>query len=231
MAGRLIELVKGSGSLLLIVLLLTGSRCNDEKDPEFVFITFEIPLTIRPGNETIRIGDSLWLVGNFPDTLRDIRSGNYYRLKEFDFQSKICLKRITNNQLYLSEQTPAFEEFYYLGGTNQISSICGTFKISYSSNGYSYSVGFIPKNTGIFTLSINRPVAISGMPEDRIDFRPFLDLGISNDGRKRIPVYEAFLFIINDGNTNFDLYKQYVRQGTDIVPSEELGTFTFRVIE
>jgi hypothetical protein len=231
MAGNLRKLVKGSGSLLLITLLLTGSRCNDEKDPEFVFMTFEIPLTIRPGNETLNKGDTIWLDGNFSDTLKEINSNLYYKLENFDFKSKICINKIFNNQLYVSEQMPAFSLFNYLGGTTQTSSVCGTFSINYVNKTYTYKIGFIPNDTGVFNIFINRPFNLSDTPESQIDLRPYIKLDDSDDGRKRIPVYEAFQFIINNGNTNFELFKQNAKVGNDIVPSEQLGSFTFRVVE
>ncbi|MCX7638101.1 MAG: hypothetical protein N2044_09690 [Cyclobacteriaceae bacterium] len=232
MVGNFKKIVTGSRSLLLLTLLtLSGARCEDDKDLIHVFMIFEIPVTVQPPSETIKVGDTLWLEGHFPDTLKDIHTGNFYQLKNFDFKSKICINRLLNNQLYLSQQQPAFGEFNYVGGTNQTSSVCGNFLINYLSNSYSYKVGFIPLKTGIFNIFINRPITLDGMPENRIDLESYIDLGYTADGRKRIPVYEAFKFIINNGNTNFDLYQQYCKPGIDVVPSEELGSFTFRVVE
>lgn len=232
MAGNVKNLVTGSLSLLLIILLtLTGARCGDDKDPVYVFLIFEIPITIHPPNETINLGDTLWLEGDFPDTLRDIRSGIFYKLEDFDFKSKICINRLQNNELYLSEQQPAFGAFNYVGGTSQTSSVCGNLIFSYVNNYYAYKVGLTPITTGVFNIFINRPIDLNGMPEDRIDLEPYIDLGYTADGRKRIPVYEAFQFVINNGTTNFELYKQHCKPGVDVVPSEELGSFTFRVVE
>ncbi|HMP31828.1 MAG: hypothetical protein KF725_10560 [Cyclobacteriaceae bacterium] len=229
MAGNLQRVVTGSWSLLLLLLL--SAKCNEEKDPEFVFMTFEIPITINPTGETLTLGDTLWINGQFSDTLLDIHSGKYFKLKNFDFKSKICISRINNNQLYTSQQQPAFNEFSYYGDVYQTSSICGPVTFNYSNGQYFYKVALIPKNTGVFNIFVNRPVDLHGFPDEQIDLVPYINLGVASDGRKKIPVYEAFLFIVNNGSTNFELFKQYAKPGTDIVPSEEKGSFTFRVVE
>jgi hypothetical protein len=40
---------------------------------------------------------------------------------------------------------------------------------------------------------------------DCIDLTKQINLGSTEDGRKRVPVYEAIFYVINDGNVNFDL--------------------------
>ncbi len=232
MAGRLKKIETGSWSLfLLIFLLLTSSKCNEEKHPEFVFMIFEIPIAVRPETETLSLSDTLWINGQFPDTLREIHSGKYFKLENFDFKSKICISGIGNNQLYASQQQPAFDEFNYLGDLKQTSSICGSVTFNYSDNKYLYKIAVIPKSTRVFNIFFNRPVDLHGFSDEQIDLIPYINLGVTIEGRNRIPVYEAFLFIVNNGNTNFELFKQNAMPGTDIVPSEEKGSFTFRVVE
>ncbi len=231
MAGSLREIIAGSTNLLLFLsLTISAFRCDNEKDPEYVFMIFEIPITITPGGSELSLGDTLWVSGSFPDTLKDIHSGMYFRLKEFDFKSKICLNKINDPNLYLSQQPPAFSDFD-VSGLFQTSSVCGTFILSYTNNSYSYRVVLIPRALGVFTIFMLRPVDSSDTPENYIDLTPFIDLGITADERERIPIYEAFQFVINNGETNFELYKQFSRPGIDVVPSEELGSFTFRVVE
>lgn len=229
MDGNLKNLV--ASPMCLLLLLLISGKCTEEKEPDFVFMTFEIPISILPNSETLSLGDTLWIKGQFPDTLRDIHSGKYFKLGNFDFKSKICITRINNNQLYASQQQPAFNEFIYTGDVFQTSSICGPVTFNYSDNNYLYTIALIPKSPGIFNVFFNRPVNLHGFPDEQIDLVPYITLGIGSDGRKRIPVYEAFLFIVNNGNTNYELFKLYARPGSDIVPSEEKGSFTFQVIE
>ncbi len=228
MDGKQKKLV--ASAMCLLLLLLISGKCT-EQDPEFVFMTFEIPISISPDSETLSSGDTLWIKGQFPDTLREIHSGKYFKLENFDFKSKICLTKISNNQLYVSQQQPAFDEFIYTGDVFQTSSICGRVKFNYSGNDYFYTIALIPKSHGVFNVFFNRPVNLHDVPDERIDLLPYITLGVGSDGRKRIPVYEAFLFIVNNGKTNYDLFKRYAKPGTDIVPSEEKGSFTFQVIE
>jgi hypothetical protein len=227
--GNLRNLV--ASPLCLLLLLLLSGKCTEEQEPDFMFMTFEIPVSISPNTEILALGDTLWISGQFPDTLRDIHSGEYFKLANFDFKSKICITRINNSQLYASQQQPAFHEFSFTGDLFQTSSICGPVSFNYSANNYLYKIALKPKNTGIFNVFFNRPVDLHGSPDEQIDLQPYVNLGIGVDGRKRIPVYEAFLFIVNDGDTNYELFKQHARPGSDIVPSEEKGSFTFQVIE
>lgn len=221
----------GLSALSVIILaLLIAFRCDDEQT-EFFFMIFEIPVQVSkssPG-ETMKIGDTLWVKGKFPDTLYEVKSKEYYKLSDFGFKSNLCLHRLIDPELYLSQQPTAFNAFSLLG-TFQVSSNCSTFPITYQDNLYTYNIGFVPQDTGVFNIFILYPINLHNMPDEQIDLRPYVKLSPVR-GKKRIPVYEAFQFVINDGNTNFELYKQYCKQGLDIVPSEELGSFTFRVVE
>ncbi len=86
--------------------------------------------------------------------------------------------------------------------------MCGYFSFNYSQNQYRYKIGLIPNSTGIFSLNFLWPIDLHGIPEEQIDLTTVIDLGVTPAGRKRIPVYEAFYFFINDGNNNFDLFKE-----------------------
>jgi hypothetical protein len=240
MAGNKMKLVTGSLSLLLLLfLLLTSSKCNEDKDPEYVYMIFEIPIRINPGSAESYVGDTLWISGSFPDTLREYYSKKYYRFPDFNFKSGICLKELVKLEVYLSEQPGAFDKFSILnmlGSYHQISTNCGNLEFVYSNNSYNYKIGLIAKSSGVFTLFFLMPVDLHGFPEDQIDLKPIIDLGVTPDGRKRIPVYDAFFFTVNDGQTNFDLLTRYCRAGSIVNPSafkivhaDQKGTFTFRV--
>jgi hypothetical protein len=75
------------------------------------------------------------------------------------------------------------------------------------------------------------------MPSEQIDLKPIIDLGITPNGRKKIPVYEAFYFVVNEGVTNFELFKEHCKAESIENPApinvyyEQKGSFTFRVVE
>lgn len=243
MAGNLRNSVTGSlGSLLLLIILLTltGVRCGDDNDPEFIFMAFLVPITITPPSDEFHVGDTLWISGSFPDTLEEFYSGKYYRFENFDFKSKICLHKLVNNQKNIGEQPGAFDYFSIInkaGSLQQISSICGSVSFDYRDGKYNYRIGLLTTIVGIFTINFLWPINLHGMPDEHIDLKTIIDLGTTTDGRRKIPVYEAFYFVVNEGNTNFELFKENCKAESLTNPApinvfyEQKGSFTFRVVE
>jgi hypothetical protein len=64
-----------------------------------------------------------------------------------------------------------------------------------------------------------------------------ITLGLTADGRKRIPVYRHIYYPINNGNTNFELFRKHCKAVSLDFPTEQniyyeqKGIFTFRVVE
>jgi len=179
------------------------------------------------------------VLGSFPDTLKEYYSNRYFTLVKFDFKSKICFAKISNNQLYFSEQPGAnfVTILSKVGGVTSIGSLCGRIQFHYELETYYYKIGLIPQTTGVFSVGFLMPVDLHGFPDEQINLTKNIELETSN-GRKKIPVYEAFFFIINNGVTHFDLFTKYCRAGSVEDPkafknvfAEQKGTFTFRVVE
>jgi hypothetical protein len=241
MAGNFKKLVTGSWSLLLlIVFVITGARCGDNDEPEFVFMAFLIPITITPPGEKIQLGDTLWISGSFPDTLEEFHSGKYFRLENFDFKSKICVRKLVDNGKNISEQPGGFSYFSIFnrsGSLEDNTQFCGFVNFNYQNSRYNYKIGLLPNKGGIFTINFLWPIDLHGMPDEQIDLRPVIRLENTPDGRKRIPVYEAFYFVVNKGATNFDLFRAHCKAESleNPVPInvfyEQKGSFTFQVVE
>lgn len=243
MAGDIIKakLTGLVGLLALFSLIISAFRCDPEENPEYVSMIFVLPISITPATEQLVLGDTLWISGSFPDTLQEYYSKKYYKLSDFNFKSKICLDKLINNSLYLSEQPGAVENFDVINEIGNLSnqgSSCGAVNFEYQSKKYHYKIGLVTKSTGVFSIFFLMPVDLHGLPEEQIDLKPVINLGETSDGRKRIPVYEAFFFLVNDGQTNFDLFTQNCRAGSLETPedfknvfAEQKGTFTFRVVE
>lgn len=241
MAGNLKNKVTGFVSLLLLLFIATSaSHCNEDKDLEYVFMSFIIPLQITPQAIQINLGDTLWLSGSFDDNLLEYHTNKYYKFPNFDFKSMLCLAYLTTNQRYYHEQ-PGLNKFSFInveGQLKNLGSLCGDISFFYKSGRYQYKIGLIPNTKGVFSVGFLMPVDLHGIPEEQVDLIGVIDLGVSPSGVKRIPVYEAFLFLINNGETHFDLFKEYCRAGSVENPNdvknvwaEQKGTFTFRVVE
>jgi hypothetical protein len=239
MAGR--NMKSGPSALTLFLLLIFAAlRCDEEKDPEHVFMSFLIPIRIAPQTDQFEIQDTIWVDGTFPDTLQEFYSGNYYKLPAFDFKSKLCIVELVDKSRYVSDQAGAMEQFGIvnrIGSVNQVSSICGSIDFVYKDESYHYKIGLVTDNPGVFTINFPWPIDLHGLPEEQIFLTPVIDLGVTADGRPRIPVYAAFYFVVNDGSTNFDLFKENCRAASLENPApinlfyEQKGSFTFSVIE
>lgn len=228
-------------SFIIIFLLLVSARCDDEKQhPEFVHMIFMIPIEVLPASTVIKTTDTLWVTANFPDTLKEYYSGRYYKLPNFDFKSDLCMAKLVDKHQYYSWQQPVAAASYTsrIGTFNKFGSLCGDMKFLYTGNGYRFKLGIVIAQPGVYSLGLLMPLNLNSMPEDNVDLEPIIDLGETQDGRKRIPVYEAFFFTINNGDTHFELFRQHCRAGSVENPddfknvhAEQKGTFTFHVKE
>jgi hypothetical protein len=127
------------------------------------------------------------------------------------------------------------------GGLSEPSESFAKLNIEYSGSNYSFLFRLIPQSTGIFSVTMvwynNDSPACSSFG-DCIDLTKQINLGSTEDGRKRVPVYEAIFYVINDGNVNFDLLSANCKAGSLETPNsatavfaEQKGTYTFRVVE
>jgi hypothetical protein len=239
-SAAILRLVRAVGMWSALSTLCLGFQCKDAKDSEFVFMTFILPVWIEPQTAELKLGDTLWLTGSFPDTLLELRSGKYYPLENFDFKSKMCLTRLVDSKLYLSQQPPAIKDFSFvssIGSFTSPGSQCGNLNFVFSDHKYHYRIGMIPHSTGIYNLNFLWPIDLHGLAEEQIDLREVINIGWAPDGRELVPVYEAFYFVINGGNTNFELFKESYRPASLEDPSvlnvysEQKGSFAFRVID
>ena len=221
---------------LVIVVMCSLAFCSQncgekEKFPDAVDFTFVIPLAIVPIQETFKIGDTLWLSANFPDTVWEFHSGKYFKAVNYSFPTRIGFFKLISKEKYFSEQPGASASFKIvnkIGSADNFSSTFGDFKLQYNANRYKCSIGIIPQQPGVFCVNFLSP-------EDA-DLS-FIDLGLTQDGRKRIANHKEFFYVINEGATNFNLFKENsiaVSLSVPIVYNiyyEQKGTFTFKVVQ
>lgn len=224
--------MKGLLSLsFLLVLMLTSFQCEDEK-VEFVFMILELPFTVTPENDSISVGDTLWITSDFPDTIREYNSGEYFKLEDFSFNFSLALRKLTSNQLSISQQPGATSSFNFhqeVGFISYFGETFSDFNLLYSQGRYKSRIGIIPQNTGVYCVNFLGP--------SQLDLKEVIDLGTTGDGQRRVPHYDTMYFMINDGLlTNFDLFKENCRAISleNPIPGniyyEQKGAFTFRVV-
>ncbi len=232
MVGKLQNKVSGLKSLILLFLLaLTAFKCDDERPPQFEFMIFELPFTIIPGNEVIQMGDTLWITSSMADSIKEYHSDNFYKIENFNFNFSLGLFQLTGNQKSLGEQPGATTSFHFvqeIGTITYFGETFSDFNLVYAQEKYLSRIGIIPQSLGVFSVNFLGP--------SELELNSVIDLGVTEDGRQRIPVYEALFFIINEGNTNFDLFTENCLD-TSTNPDNyreyyyiRKGTFTFRVV-
>jgi len=225
--------IRGSGILSLILFLgLSASRCEDEKIPVYQDIIFLLNFEIKPSDSLIKKNDTLWIAGQISDSVLEYNSNSSIKISDFDFQNTIGFFRLTGKEKLLSDQPGALESFQFvnlLGSIINLRDTFADFRLAYADGVYSYRIGVIPKSKGVFSINFLRPVQLE--LENAIAFPD------TSNGRKTLPVYRAIYYVINDGKTNFDLYKKHciasseILVTTDMIFYEQKGTFTFRVTD
>lgn len=217
---------------LFILLVFTSSQCERDDAPIFEDFIFVLPsFSINPSDSIITKGDTLWLIADIPDTLFELNSGRYYQIQKPFLVSSIVARRLITKELYYSQQPGAIASFDFinkLGSIGNLSETFGTLKLEWINNHYRVLIGILPTRVGVYSISLLNP--------EEFDLSS-INLGFSTDGRKRIPVYRHIYYSINNGNTNFELFRKHCRAVSVDFPTvgnifyEQRSTFTFRVVE
>lgn len=194
---------------------------------------FEVPLNISPIKDTINLGDTLVLQANFPDTVKELNSGKYYRLQNFDFKTRIGFFTFHTNSINLSiSQQPGAGASFVIN--NEIEGVKGTTEtfgdlvLSYDGKSYKAKTKLIPKQRGVYAINFySRYINDDDFPLD------FINVGIDGNGNKRIALMRNVWYTVNEGQTNFDLYRKNTKTGDLNSPQnrhyEMKSTYTFAV--
>lgn len=230
-------------SLFLIIFLSTTAfRCNDDAENEFVPMSFIVPISMTPENSIIRLGDTLWLKASFSEELVEFNSNKTFSLPNFNFKTFIVFKRLVGNHVNFSEQPGSAESFIIINKVGAIRDASGTFGdfiLNYQDGRYSCRIALIPKNIGVFSIGFlwwsNNSDNCSRFGEC-IQLKGYIQLPPTSDGKKRIPVYNAFYHVINNGRVNHDLLLQHSKgifheNVIDDIYYLRKGTFTIEVVE
>jgi len=234
MAGKNKWKLTGSISLLIsFVILLTSARCDDDKPFASQLLTFVLPITIQPDGSEIFVGDTLWIEADISDSLTEFNTNKKYSLPNFDFgQTSIGIRKLVNSSIGLSDQVSAASNFELIEEIGEVvfpgeTFIDFKFKYEILDKKYSLRIGIIPKTQGIFCINFLSP--------SQLNYDGIIDLGKHRNGTTIIPVYEDLVFPINNGENNFELFKQNCLDQSE-GPAENYRTnyrfvtFTFKVL-
>jgi hypothetical protein len=91
-------------------------RCDDEEPPEFLTMSFIVPMSAQEAKSEFQKGDTLWFSATFPDTLLEYYSNKYYKLSAFDFRTSVAVFSISFPELYIGQQPGAINSFPPVNG-------------------------------------------------------------------------------------------------------------------
>jgi hypothetical protein len=221
---------------LLPVLLAAGFfliGCQKRQEVEEVFFEFEMHFTVTPAADTIRVGDTLLLTADFSDTLYEALGGEWIPMECFHWNMFLVTRQLINPDQHFGWQKPGTNAFGFLFAPNNGEVTSADFAIvrAICKNGrYQFKLQLVAKEPGVFAFRLQDQTAGFIQLPDR--------LAPSTPELRRIPVVRLNRYIINDGQTNFQIFKQHAVHTPENLnwPAEglwpkleEYATFTFVV--
>lgn len=235
MVGKFkLGLTGNSCRLILFSIILIGARCEEDKHFASQNLIFLLPVSTEPLSASFSKGDTLWISANVSDSLYEYHSKKKYKLSNFNFgQTSLVIRKLADNNKLFGDQPGAGSAFKIFVEKGSITFQGDTF-VDYNffynqtTKSYQLKIALVPQEVGVFCVA-------SLSPKD-LNYEGILDLGRSNEGAKIIPVYEDLFFPVNNGANNFNLFKQYCQDNSDLNPNDyrslnyiQKGTFTFEV--
>lgn len=141
-------------TLFMCMLFLTscGTECMKFHSPI-------LPYYVYPTNDTIHIGDTIWLEARIPVNMKDFETGEIANYRGVDFNSYFDIQILTDTTRYISDQpnpsyaTSKFTLIKSSGDCIFDDEVC---RINYldRNDSFLFKVGFIAKNEGIYRINL-----------------------------------------------------------------------------
>ena len=141
--------------------------------------------------------------------------------------------QLVSNGKYLSQQPGNSHQYDIFSETGQlqIAGLRGGFiHFSYQDKHYQLRVKLVPKAESISCILFTTSFGINN-----VSLADVVDVGVTADGRRKIPILHGIYFVLNEGDNNFHLLKENSRLAVTNFPvpnniyGERYGTFTFSV--
>jgi hypothetical protein len=193
---------------IYFVLLCAFSCQKDKPTDEFVSFTLDATFQFLPAKDTINVGDTFYFSADFADTMLELNSMKYYPVRSFLFNTVLEVMKIGNKNLSISNQLPGMSGFHFFkisGDFTPPTSRFSNIQFDYSQpNRYKSKIGVIAQSRGVYSFYF----FYSPPPDNNLSKLPYIDLGASASGGKKIAVVDFIRYAINDSTTNhFKIFK------------------------
>lgn len=136
----------------LMLLPSCGTECMKFHSPI-------LPYYVYPTNDSIHIGDTIWLEARIPVNMKDFETGEIANYRGVDFNSYFDIQILTDTTRYISDQpnpsyaTSKFTLIKSIGDCIFDDEVC---RINYldRNDSFLFKVGFIAKNEGIYRINL-----------------------------------------------------------------------------
>jgi len=215
--------------IAIIGLILVGASC-EKYHPEDIRIVWPImPVSITPMKDTFNVNDTLAFEIDIPETLRDSLSGQLITCKNFNFSSFLDFHKLVYPDKNLGQQPSNGSDYTTINtgvGTIQSppSASFANWNLQYSGIRYRIKAKLIVKQIGIMAIT---PIYSSPQQTQSAT------MGTNGNGETIYASFDKIKYFINNGQTNFHIYKQHCKPSSAYTDEqnwlENTGTFTFVV--
>ncbi len=214
--------------LLLASMLLAGS-CTKYHPKDIRQVLPIMPVSITPLKDTFNLNDTLIFEIDIPETLKDSLSGQLITFINFNFASALRFRKLVDPNKSIGDQQSNGTDYQIIStgiGTIQSppTTTFANFNLQYQNTRYKISSKLVVKNSGVMTIS---PFYLAPAQAQSAT------MGTNNNGETIYATLDQIKYFINNGQTNFHIYKQHCKEVAFPNDSdnwiENTGTFTFVV--
>ena len=208
--------------LIALVLFVGGCGYGDRCNREYLF---ELPFSVYPINDTLQIGDTLWIEAHFDHGMPDVNSNDVVVLEDFSFYSELDISKVDSSEI--EEGAYSFNYHIMEGNYSNIPFsggwTVGTIQYDYAGGVYNFGLGMETLEKGLFCFSMNS-ILLNGehIPS------PDIDKACDSESIK-------IAYVINNGDSvNYHLTQYSPIESINSLTEEEFskgGAYCFVVVE
>lgn len=210
-------------------LIMIGASC-EKYHPKDIRQVFPImPVSITPVKDTFNVNDTLTFEIDIPETLRDSLSTQLITFINYNFASAFSFYKLIDPTKLITQQEASGNSFQTINtGTGTIQSPPSTtfanWNLSYQNQRYKIKAKLVVKNSGVMAITpfFLKPVQTQSAT-----------MGTNSNGETIFATVDQIKYFINNGQTNFNIYKQHCKPSPAYTDeqnwAENTGTFTFVV--